>query len=216
MEVHTSVWVVIVIYFLILFGILFWVKIRGARSDNSEKPLESHYLAGRKLGPVVLGVSLAASLFSGYTVVGIPAEAFVDGFSAWRWIGSCVFIYSVITCYGPRLNFLSRQRDYVSTLDWPKDRFGIEDPVKSIFHWVLTLVITIPCFVYLIAQFTAFSSTITSLSDDNIPFWAASIFLGIMVVMYEVLGGLKAVALTDVLQGSILLLGALMVFVYVE
>jgi len=216
MEVHAGVWVVIAIYFLMLFGILIWVKIWGAHADQHNKPLESHYLAGRKLGAVVLGTSLAASLFSGYTVVGIPAEAFVDGFSAWRWIGSCVFIYSVITCYGPRLNFLSRQRDYVSTLDWPKDRFGIEDPVKSIFHWVLTLVVTIPCFVYLIAQFVAFSSTISSLSGDHIPFWAASIFLGFMIVMYEVFGGLRAVALTDVLQGSILLVGSLMVFVFVQ
>jgi len=216
MEVHTGVWVVITIYFLILFGILIWVKMCGAHSDQHKNQLESHYLAGRKLGAIVLGTSLAASLFSGYTVVGIPAEAFMDGFSAWRWIGSCVFIYTVLTCYGPRLNFLSRQRDYVSTLDWPKDRFGIEDPVRSIFHWVLTFVITVPCFVYLIAQFVAFSSTISSLSDDNIPFWAASIFLGIMIVMYEVFGGLRAVALTDVLQGSILLVGALMVFVFVE
>jgi len=214
--VHAGVWVVISIYFLILFGILAWVKFCSKFPDELEKPLESHYLAGRKLGPIVLGTSLAASLFSGYTVVGIPAEAFIDGFSAWRWIGSCVFIYIVITSYGPRLNFLSRQRNYVSTLDWPKDRFGVNDPVKSIFHWVLTLVITIPCFVYLIAQFVAFSSTISSLSDDHIPFWAASIFLGLMIVIYEVFGGLKAVAFTDVLQGTILLVGSLMVFIFVE
>lgn len=216
MEVHTGVWVVIAIYFLMLFGILVWVKKCAVHPDEMVRPLESHYLAGRKLGPIVLGTSLAASLFSGYTVVGIPAEAFVDGFSAWRWIGSTVFIFTVITCYGPRLNFLSRQRDYISTLDWPKDRFGIEDPVKSIFHWVLTLVIMIPCFVYLIAQFVAFSSTINSLSDDNIPFWVASIFLGLMIVMYEVYGGLRAVAFTDVLQGCILVVGSLMVYVFVH
>jgi len=216
MEVHAGVWVVIAIYFLVLVGILLWVKVFSKHPDEAEKPLESHYLAGRKLGPIVLGTSLAASLFSGYTVVGIPAEAFVDGFSAWRWIGSCVFIYAVITSYGPRLNFLSRQRDYVSTLDWPKDRFGVDDPVKSIFHWVLTLVITIPCFVYLIAQFVAFSSTISSLSGELIPFWAASVFLGSMIVMYEVFGGLRAVAFTDVLQGSILIVGALMIFIFVQ
>jgi len=215
MEVHAGVWVVIGIYFALLFGILAWVKMCGVPAE-ADKPLVDHYLAGRKLGPIVLGTSLAASLFSGYTVVGIPAEAFNAGFSAWRWIGSCVFIYVVLTAYGPRLNFLSRQRGYVSTLDWPKDRFGIEDPVLSIFHWVLTLIITIPCFVYLIAQFVAFSSTISSLSDGNIDPLVASIFLGVMIVMYEVFGGLKAVALTDVLQGCILLMGALMVFVFVQ
>jgi len=216
MEVHVGVWIVIAIYFLLLFGILVWVKVCSKHPGEAEKPLESHYLAGRKLGPMVLGISLAASLFSGYTVVGIPAEAFVDGFSAWRWIGSCVFIYAVITSYGPRLNFLGRQRNYVSTLDWPKDRFGVDDPVKSIFHWVLTLIVTIPCFVYLIAQFVAFSSTISSLSDEHIPFWAASVFLGLMIVMYEVFGGLRAVAFTDVLQGSILIAGSLMVFIFVQ
>lgn len=214
-EVHAGVWVVIVIYFALLFGILAWVKMCDVPGE-ADKPLVDHYLAGRKLGPIVLGTSLAASLFSGYTVVGIPAEAFNAGFSAWRWIGSCVFIYVVLTAYGPRLNFLSRQRGYVSPLDWPKDRFGIEDPVLSIFHWVLTLIITIPCFFYLIAQFVAFSSNISTLSNGNIDPLVASIFLGVMIVMYEVFGGLKAVALTDVLQGSILIMGALMVFVFVK
>merc|ERR1719377_466694 len=73
------------------------------KGEKSKSALDEQYLAGRKLGPAVLGASVCASMFSGYTVIGIPAEAFSNGFSAWRWIGSCTFISIVCMLYMPRL-----------------------------------------------------------------------------------------------------------------
>lgn len=39
-----------------------------------------HYLGGRSFGPLVTGATIFASLFSGYTVVGVPNESFQRGF----------------------------------------------------------------------------------------------------------------------------------------
>lgn len=51
-----------------------------------------HFLASHGMHAWILGLSLVASLFSGYSVVGVPAEAYRSGFAAFRWIGSGTFV----------------------------------------------------------------------------------------------------------------------------
>ena len=42
--------------------------------------MAGHYLGGRSFGPFITGATIFASLFSGYTVVGVPNESFRLGF----------------------------------------------------------------------------------------------------------------------------------------
>ena len=50
--------------------------------------LSAHYLAGRAIGPVLTTGTVFASFYSGYTVVGIPNEAYSNGWVALRWVAA--------------------------------------------------------------------------------------------------------------------------------
>jgi SSS family solute:Na+ symporter/sodium/pantothenate symporter len=201
--------IIVTIYFGALFAIIFF----AAKSKGTPKSLlDEQYLAGRSLGPAVLGVSLCASMFSGYTVIGIPAEAFSTGFSAWRWIGSCTFISIVCMLYMPRLYRLAKAKGYNSVLDVVRDRYALNK--TSPLYWVMIAVYMVPCFVYTWNQFVAFSNTVFALSDGAVPKVVGSFGLMALLVAYEVIGGLRAVAWTDLLQGCVLVTGS-MAFLFV-
>eukprot|EP01006_Ploeotia_vitrea_P021207 TRINITY_DN53562_c0_g1_i1.p1 TRINITY_DN53562_c0_g1~~TRINITY_DN53562_c0_g1_i1.p1 ORF type:complete len:672 (-),score=27.53 TRINITY_DN53562_c0_g1_i1:102-2117(-) len=205
-----GIWVILGIYFLSLFlaGHVAWRWNRKAVSDGGGA-LGAHYLANRALGPVVLTLSTVASLYSGYTVVGTPAEAFTTGFLAMRWTGAVTLICLTILTYAPRLQFLSRRRGYISILDFMWDRFH-----SKTLHVVMVVSLVVPTAIYVLAQFASFGGTISGLSGGTIPTWAGSLFLAGLLVIYEAVGGLTAVALTDVLQGLVLLFGSCVIFVF--
>ncbi len=49
--------------------------------------VQEHYVARGAFGPVVLTMTILATSFSGFTVVGVPADAYANGFLVLRWIG---------------------------------------------------------------------------------------------------------------------------------
>ncbi len=62
------------------------------------------------MGRLVTTMSTLASLFSGYTIVGIPAEAATGGFFALRWVGGILSVAWAYALVAPRLHFLTGRR----------------------------------------------------------------------------------------------------------
>jgi SSS family solute:Na+ symporter/sodium/pantothenate symporter len=86
----------------------------------------------------------------------------------------------------------------------------IQDRYQSkALHRTISLIMSVPMVFYLTAQFAALGNTIASLSQGAVPAVVGQIILAIVMLLYETLGGLKGVAITDVLQGILLLVGTL-------
>ena len=60
---------------------------------------------------------------------------------------------------------------------------------------------------YLLAQLMAMGHVVAGISGNLIPYWIGVLVLVLVIIIYETLGGLRAVAWTDVVQGSMLLIG---------
>eukprot|EP00929_Paragymnodinium_shiwhaense_P013830 TRINITY_DN12167_c0_g5_i1.p1 TRINITY_DN12167_c0_g5~~TRINITY_DN12167_c0_g5_i1.p1 ORF type:complete len:664 (-),score=129.25 TRINITY_DN12167_c0_g5_i1:142-2133(-) len=217
-EFDATLWVIFGLYMLAITGVVAYTAIKEclAKRATGRKDIADHYLAGKALGPVSLGLSMVASNFSGYTTVGIPADSFLNGFQGFRWLGSVALITVVFTLYAPRMHFLSRHRKYKSIMEYIWDRYSIRDPRRDPLHWLMVLGMLIPCLVYLVAQFDAFGSTINTLSGGAVGRLHSMLVLMVLIVVFESLGGLKAVALTDVIQGGILLLGAFCIPLFLD
>jgi len=101
-EQQNGLYVTIPIYFVTLAGCAIWAN-RKNRSEYLEPGkegegghftdrLSTHYLGGRSIGPLLSAGTIFASFFSGYTLVGIPREAFHNGFLSFRWVAMALAV----------------------------------------------------------------------------------------------------------------------------
>lgn len=174
-------------------------RARAARGDDS---LSSFYLAGRSLGPFVLFATLYATQYSGNSLLGYPGEAYRIGFA---WVMSLGFMMGIIVAYllvAPRLYLIARRHGYVTPGDWLDHRYGL--PALT---WTANTLTVVAIANYLLAQLMAMGHIVAGLSGGAVPYWVGVVGLTLVIVIYETVGGLHAVAWTDGVQGSLLLLG---------
>ena len=174
----------------------------ATRRTGAAVALSDFYLAGRGLGGFVLLLTLYATQYSGNTLLGYPGEAYRLGFS---WVMSIGFMMAVIVIYqlfAPQLHLLSRLHGYVTPGDWITHRF--QSPRLTLLANVL-LVVAVSN--YLLAQLVAMGHVTEGLSGGAVPYWVGVVLLTMVVIVYETVGGMRAVAWTDCVQGLMLALG---------
>ena len=185
------------IYLLILISVGYLTHRHNHHAD-----LDNFYLAGRNLGGFVLLLTLYATQYSGNTLLGYPGEAFQLGFA---WVMSVGFMMAIIVVYllfAPQLQRIAKQKHFITPGDWITYRFN--SPSLTLVANVL-LVAAISN--YLLAQLMAMGHVTEGLSGGSIPYWVGVLLLTFVVIIYETVGGMRAVAWTDCIQGLMLLVG---------
>ena len=174
----------------------------AARRRRTGDSLADFYLAGRQLtGPVLL-LTLYATQYSGNTLIGYPGEAYRLGFS---WVMSIGFMMAIVVAYllyAPRLQRLARRHGFVTPGDWLAHRF--RSPVLTL---AANLLLVAAVSNYLLAQLMAMGHITAGLSGGAVPYWAGVVLLTLVVLVYETVGGMRAVAWTDLVQGLMLATG---------
>jgi len=205
---NALVWVFISFYVLGLLGLALWSWMRNKNTNFDKKQaIRDHFVAGRTIPDFVLAMTTFATIFSGYTVVGVPGEMYFYGFFAFRWLLCTVPVAASMLFFASRLQFLSQKRDYVSPTDFITDRFN-SHTMRAIASFGLAF----PALVYVMAQFRSMGFTIEALSDGNFDGYVAGFLLAIVMCLYEVFGGVRAIAYTDTVQAIFLILGFLLFF----
>ena len=174
----------------------------AARRHRADESLAEFYLAGRRLSGPVLLLTLYATQYSGNTLIGYPGEAYRLGFS---WVMSVGFMMAIIVAYllfAPRLHHLARRHGFVTPGDWLTHRFG--SPTLTLFA---NLLLVAAVSNYLLAQLVAMGHITAGLSGGTVPYWGGVVLLTLVVLVYETIGGMRAVAWTDAIQGVMLMIG---------
>ena len=185
------------LYLVVLIGVGWVTRRAGARTG-----LDDFYLAGRSLGGFVLLLTLYATQYSGNTLLGYPGEAVRVGYA---WVMSVGFMMAIIVAYllfAPRLQVIARRHHFVTPGDWIAHRFN-SPPLTLIANVLLILAIS----NYLLAQLMAMGHVTAGLSGGAVPYWVGVVLLTLVVIVYETVGGMRAVAWTDCVQGIMLLIG---------
>lgn len=181
--------------------LVFGYRARRARQDES---LSDFYLAGRTLGPVVLLATLYATQYSGNSLIGYPGETYRIGFA---WIMSVGFMMAIVVMYlalAPRLFPLATRFNYVTPGDWLDHRFG-----TPALTWTANVLWVVAISNYLLAQLMAMGHVTEGITGGAVPYWAGVVLFTLVIIIYESLGGMRAVVWTDALQGSLLIVGLL-------
>mmetsp|Transcript_16719 Transcript_16719/g.40010 ORF Transcript_16719/g.40010 Transcript_16719/m.40010 type:complete len:772 (+) Transcript_16719:76-2391(+) len=181
-----------------------------------EKETQSFLGAGNGLSGFVLFFTMAASLFSGYSISGIANEANTFGFLALRWIPAGVALYGAFMFLAPRLHALGKSRGYLTIGEFIFDRYAepASSPIIPHSLRILTLFCQLlPVFTYLISQFTALGTEVEIYTKGEVSKLAALLVAAAVLLFCSLLGGLRAVAYNDVLQGVLLLIGSIVFFI---
>ena len=176
---------------------------RRRRRDDSPA---DHFLAGRDLGVPVLFLTLYATAFSGNSLIGYPGAAYRHGF-AWIMATGFMLAITVVThALAPRLRPLAAAHGFVSPGDWVRHRFGAEPAGPAVVRAVAA-VMTLALANFLLAQLVAMGHVAAQVTAGAVPYWGGVVGLALVVLVYETLGGMRAVAWTDALQGVLMLVG---------
>ncbi len=191
----------LVAYLVLLIGIT--VVARLAR--RSESP-DDHFLAARGLGVFVLFLTLYATAYSGNSLLGYPGEAYRQGFS---WVMATGFMLSIVVVFhalAPKLRPIAIRERFVTPGDWVRFRFGGESGGRALLFCV-SLLMAVALANFLFAQLKAMGELAEQFTGGLLPYELGVLLLAAMILLYETLGGMRAVAWTDALQGVLMMIG---------
>ena len=187
---------IVAAYAMVLFGIAYWVSREPA---GHQKNTEDYFLAGRSLPWWAIGASLIAANISAEQIIGQSGQGFVIGLAiaAYEWQAAIVLLI-VAKFFLP----IFLKRKIYTMPQFLETRYGGGVKTLMSFYWIALYTA-----VNLTAVLWLGGLAIESLTGLDV-FWAMC-GLGGFAVLYSLYGGLKAVALTDIIQVVILIFGGL-------
>ena len=188
-------WIVVALYFVAVFGIAWWV-IRQKQSST-----EDYFLAGRNVGWFVVGASLFASNIGSEHLVGLAGTGAESGVV----FGHLEFQASLVLLLLGWLFVPFYTRSGVFTM--PE---FLERRYSPAARWYLS-VISVVGYVLTKISVTIYAGGVVFETLMGIDFWTGALAIVVLTGIYTVLGGLRAVVYTEVLQTAVLLAGAVAV-----
>lgn len=192
-------------YLILLLGLGFL-----ANSRKKSNSLKEFYLAGRGLGPFVLLFTLYATQYSANTMLVTPAEVVNRGMGMILILGYMTAVVVFYLTFAPQLYRISRKFNFITPGDWFDHRFKL--PKLTLLANGILVIVSIN---FLLSQLMAMGHIINGATEGRIPYWMGVVSLAFVVIVYESLGGMRAVAWTDVIQGVMLFAGLLGLFIMV-
>jgi SSS family solute:Na+ symporter len=196
-------WIVIAAFCCILAGIIVWVL--KSKQNNSA----DYFLGGRDATWIAIGASIFASNIGSEHLIGLAGTGASSGMAMAHWEIQGWMILILGWVFVP---FYSRSMVYTMP-EFLERRYNPQSrtilSVISLVSYVLTKVAVTVYAGGLVFQQVFGIDTLWGIDF----FWIAAIGLVLITAIYTVLGGMKSVLYTSVLQTPILLLGSIIILV---
>ena len=195
---------VLAAFLLVLAGLAAWSR----RETGS---LSGFFLAGKKLPWWVVAFSTNATGESGWLLLGLTGMGYAVGAQAyWVVVGEVVGIWLSWTLISRRLKRLSDRTDSITVPDVIAARFDdASGPGKHLLRGIAVVIIVSMVCAYVSAQMVASGKAFGTFIGLD---YQTGVILGAAIIIgYTFVGGYKAVAYTDVVQGMLMLAGLLVV-----
>ncbi len=189
--INLSVWdyVAMVVYMLAVVAL-------GAYFSKNEDSSEEYLLGGRRMPWYAVGISCLMSLLSTYSLVMVPGEIYNHGLSLWM-IQLTAPLFTVLA-FMLFIRFYFRLGSF-TPFEYLEYRY--DSRIRSLIASIV---------LYTRGMWLAmvlFSTAKVFEGGAGWPAWITITVVGIIGIVYTVMGGLKAVIWTDVLQFFVLVLG---------
>ena len=158
------------------------------------------FVAGRRLGPGLIFVTMIAANIGAGSTVGAAGLAYRDGLSAWWWVGSAGLGSIVFAQWvAPRLWRAAREHDFYTTGDYLEFRYGVT--VRA----VAVSLVGFGSLALLAGQLIAGAAILNVITGA--PRWVGALVGGGVMTIYFTAGGLLGSAWVNTLQLIVMMAG---------
>ena len=189
---------VLIVYTLVLLGVAWWVS---RDEKGHDKNANDYFLASKSLPWWAIGASLIAANISAEQIIGMSGSGYVIGMGIAAYELMAAITLIIIAKYFLPI-FLAK--GIYTMPQFLENRYdGRVRTVMAIFWLALYTFVNLTSVLYLgslaISQFL------------GVDMLYGMVFLALFSMTYSIYGGLKAVAMTDIIQVALLVLGGLFV-----
>ena len=189
--IRTGDLVTLLLYFAVTIGIGVWC----ARKMSST---EGYFVGGRAMPGWAVGISIIGTAISSVTFLAYPGSAFFGDWS--RLVPNFTIPIAAIIAVFVFVPFYRRAR-IVSVNQYLEMRFAPWARAYSCIMWSIIQFFRMGVILFLIAL------AVNAMTGYSISFLI--VVLGILIIIYTVMGGIEAVIWTDVIQTIVLMLGGI-------
>jgi len=195
------------IILLLGIGLYGWYKSKAGEED--------YYLAGRSQGFIISSLTIMATFFSSAALLGNPGAVYRDGVSSMLFALNLPLAGAAVYVLGSRIARVGRARRYVTAGDMISDYYDYSHTLRllaalvGVLYAVPYVLVQMRVGGHLAQQLFGDVETVTLLGMQWDLFAIGSTALSIIMVLYILVGGMRSVAMTDVIQGLLLLAGML-------
>lgn len=185
-------------YAIGLFALAQWVS---REETDHHKDAQDYFLAGKSLPWWAIGASLIAANISAEQIIGMSGSGYAIGLAiaSYEWMAAITLIL-----VGKFLLPIFLRRGIYTMPQFLEQRYDHRVRMVMAFFWLGVYI-----FVNLTSVLWLGALALNTVAGVDIVL--GMVMLGVFAIGYSLYGGLKAVALTDLIQVTLLVLGGLMI-----
>lgn len=179
-------------YFVLLLTVAWYTS----RNSNNE----SFFIGNRNSNWMLVAFGMIGTSLSGVTFVSVPGSVGTSNFFYFQVVIGYLFGYAVIAFV---LLPLYYKMNLTSIYTYLEKRFGINAHRAGAFFFILSRTVGATARLYLVISILQ----LFIFDRLGIPFWATSLVILVLILLYTFEGGVKTIIYTDTLQTTGMLLG---------
>ncbi|WP_432205246.1 sodium/pantothenate symporter (plasmid) [Cetobacterium somerae] len=194
----------IILYLFLMLGVA-W-KVNKVKNSENVNFMEEYFIGSRNMGGFVLAMTIIATYVGASSFIGGPGVAYKLGLG-WVLL-ACIqtpTAFLTLGILGKRLAIISRKIGGLTITDLLRARY--KNDIVVILGSVIMLIFFIGTVV---ANFVGGARLFESVT--GLPYIVGLIIFSFVIITYTTIGGFRAVALTDAIQGGVMLIASGILF----
>ena len=193
----------LIIYLAFIFGAAIFAYVKRTKGDF----LTEYYVGNRSMTGFVLAMTTASTYASASSFVGGPGAAYKYGLG---WVLLAMIqvpaVWLALGALGKKFALLSRETNALTINDLFLYRYK-----NKYLVWVSSLALLLAFFAAMTVQFIGGARLLET--TIGISYTQALLLFALTVGIYTFIGGFRAVVLTDTIQGTVMILGTIILLV---
>lgn len=189
----------VLIYFIVLLVVAYYTS----RNSNND----TFFIGNKSSNWLLVAFGMIGTSLSGVTFVSVPGTVGITGFAYFQVVIGYLIGYFVVALI---LLPLYYRLNLTSIYNYLLQRFGLISYRTGALFFILSRTLGATARLYLVINVLQ----IFILDEMKIPFWATTLIILLMILLYTFRGGVKTIVWTDTLQTTFMLLGLVVCVIF--